>query len=256
MKTPVIDGRSIDHFIPAHLRDMFYRHPIPQYKYAIHDGITPYDFKTNGLVLYLPLWALKNSSFKSVDPYGHLCSVTGALWRPNGHYFDGSDDKIEIPDSPLWDFGGDFTIQAWFKGSAPAGTQSLIIGRSTGTGNAWGDIDWCMTIASTGVLRCQVSNNGAAGTSIDGSVDISDGPFHFLEWTRSGDVFTICVNTITDGTETLSLTIQNTSNKVRLGWGYDRYTYTKGTISEVWIYSRALATLERQHNYLATKWRY
>ena len=46
------------------------------------------------LVLYLPLYQLDGASFVSKDAHGHLCSVTGALWRPNGRWFDGTDDTI------------------------------------------------------------------------------------------------------------------------------------------------------------------
>jgi len=43
------------------------------------------------LVLCLPLYERDGSSFPSRDTYGHLCTVTGALWRENGHYFGGLD---------------------------------------------------------------------------------------------------------------------------------------------------------------------
>jgi len=91
----VSNGKHIDAFIPYHLRDMFYRHPTRPY--AWNNGLDPYGFSTDGLVLYLPLWALKDSTFKSVDAYKHTATVTGALWRPDGRDFDGADDDITIP---------------------------------------------------------------------------------------------------------------------------------------------------------------
>ena len=48
------------------------------------------------LLLYLPLYELDGKKFMSKDAYGHLCTVTGALWRPNGREFDG-DDYISLP---------------------------------------------------------------------------------------------------------------------------------------------------------------
>ena len=35
------------------------------------------------LVLYLSLWKLDGDSFMSKDAYGHLCTVTGALYSIN-----------------------------------------------------------------------------------------------------------------------------------------------------------------------------
>lgn len=47
-------------------------------------------------ILYLPLWKKDGAQFMSDDMYGHLCTVTGALWTPQGRYFDGVDDKIAL----------------------------------------------------------------------------------------------------------------------------------------------------------------
>ena len=48
------------------------------------------------LVLYLPLYQPDGASFASRDAYGHLCTVTGALWTPQGRTFDGADDIIDL----------------------------------------------------------------------------------------------------------------------------------------------------------------
>jgi len=43
------------------------------------------------LVLYLPLYQLDGWAFMSRDAYGHLCSVTGAKWTPQGRDLDEQD---------------------------------------------------------------------------------------------------------------------------------------------------------------------
>ena len=115
MTTVVANGQSIEQFIPLDLRREFYQNSDPKNKYAISNGLDPYGFSTDGLVLYLPLWALKDSSFKSVDAYKNTCNVTGALWQPDGRLFDGADDLITVPDTAsiqnIWDGGG--TIIFW-----------------------------------------------------------------------------------------------------------------------------------------------
>ena len=67
------------------------------------------------LVLYLPLYKLDGASFMSRDAYGHLATVTGALWRPNGRYFDGVDDHIIVPHHASLDITDAITIEAWCK---------------------------------------------------------------------------------------------------------------------------------------------
>lgn len=56
-----------------------------------------------GCVLYLPLWHpdLSGSEFKSIDLYGHTCTVTGATKVADGRSFNGSSDKIVIPANPI-----------------------------------------------------------------------------------------------------------------------------------------------------------
>lgn len=70
------------------------------------NGLMPTDVTINGLtrppvlpgsVLNLPLYhsALSNpGSFKSLDAYRHDCTVTGALWTPQGRKLDGVVDYI------------------------------------------------------------------------------------------------------------------------------------------------------------------
>lgn len=92
------DGRHIDRYIPRDLRGMFYRNPHPENKYRVVDGYDPYGFSTNGLVLYLPLWALKGASFKSVDVNKYTCTPSGTtiFWTPTGWSLAGVDEIVTI----------------------------------------------------------------------------------------------------------------------------------------------------------------
>src|SRR3990172_13167350 len=66
------------------------------------------------LVFYVPLYELDGTTFQSKDAYGHLCTVTGALWRPQGRDFDGTDDVISAPDHNALDITGTVTLISWF----------------------------------------------------------------------------------------------------------------------------------------------
>ncbi|MBI2851406.1 MAG: hypothetical protein HYX80_10305 [Chloroflexi bacterium] len=76
------------------------------------------------LMLYLPLYKRDGGAFESHDGYGHPATVSGALWRPGGRYFDGIDDKVNLPDVPALSPASQITLEAWFK---PA--QTAAIGR-------------------------------------------------------------------------------------------------------------------------------
>lgn len=68
-----------------------------------------------GLKLFLPLYRLDGGSLASCEVFGHAATVTGALWRPYGQYFDGIDDYISVAHSPPFDFGtGSFHVAEVF----------------------------------------------------------------------------------------------------------------------------------------------
>ena len=80
-----------------------------------------------GLVLYLPLYELDGSSFMSRDAHGHSCMVTGAKWRPNGHYFDGVDDYINCGTNSVINMGtSDFTALAWINSDSISSLQRIF----------------------------------------------------------------------------------------------------------------------------------
>uniref|UniRef100_A0A6M3LAS4 Putative lectin/glucanase superfamily protein n=1 Tax=viral metagenome TaxID=1070528 RepID=A0A6M3LAS4_9ZZZZ len=85
-------------------------------------SLSSYNPIPNGCLLYLPLWnpGLSGSTFKSIDPYGHLCTVTGALYGSTGRTFDGADDLINCGSGAslddIFDTGG--TYLAWINPSS------------------------------------------------------------------------------------------------------------------------------------------
>lgn len=81
-----------------------------------------------GCVLYLPLWSpgLNGSVFKSADPLGHKCSVTGTTHESYGRLLDGSDDKIIVTDHAALQLTDNFTIIMWFYLTAFVGNDRLL----------------------------------------------------------------------------------------------------------------------------------
>jgi len=218
------------------------------------------------LVLYLPLYGLDGASFVSKDAYGHLCTVTGASWRPNGRYFDGADDYIkEATRSEALALTGAQTHLAWIYISALGGygitARGIVASSNTSQagcgvwlGSVNGDIRW----------QC---NDGATAANLEATTGfVTTGVFHLIgvSWdgtTDAGKVLFINDGRVVDtDTSPVSSIIANPTvdNYFKIGIRYVSLSYGdfSGTIGEVWVYNRALSPQEIQHIYLATKWRY
>jgi hypothetical protein len=209
------------------------------------------------LVLYLPLYELDGASFGSRDAYGHLCTVAGALWRPDGRCFDGTDDYIEIAHNTSQLLANGGSIEAWIKPDSVGETYGKIVDKST---NANGGADGFSFFCHTPNKVAFVINDSVWRGSADGSVVFGDGNFYHVvaTWDNTGDVTTY-VNGSQSGAPGASGNPSGitTTNALRIG---NRSVATDrafdGRIAEVRLYSRALTSQETQRNYLATKWRY
>ncbi len=205
-----------------------------------------------GLVLYLPLYKLDASSFMSRDGYGHLCTVTGALWRPSGRYFDGADDIIIATDSAAFRNLTEFTWEMWVYPEDTAGHRMLF----TKAGKKY------LQIRSDEFISLTIYAATTNGSVFTTDTVTEDAWNHIVvTYSFSGDKKgRIYLN----GSE-CSYSTQNATEgaldadtaDLCMGLWYTGGLYDlKGVMGEVRIYNRALTPPEIQHNYLATKWRY
>jgi len=205
------------------------------------------DFILNpNLVLYLPLWKLDGSPFVSKDTYGRPCAVTGALWRPNGRWFDYIDDRIQtiLPDYNLT-ANANVSLLAWINTNSSSDQGIMAIG----------SVYMCINLdALVFGARCF---DGASKVASSGYT-ISKNTWYLLAGVFSGGTVDFLVN------GDLVAADQACSNQVALnqhlfiGFGYvpAAAQFFSGLIGEVAIYNRALTPLEILRNYQATKWRY
>jgi len=201
------------------------------------------------LVLYLPLCELDGASFMSKDAYGHPYTVTGALWRPNGYYFDGSDDKVSIPDHPSLDVTSAVTLEAWVWHTTGA-SEYMIAKRLSGSDDAYGIIESSLKVR----MHMWI---GDVLKALSGDTDMTIQAWNHAVATYDGSYMRIFLNGALDCTpQAQTGDIDVTVNPVTVGWGFDNATTWDGLVGEVRIYNRALTPQEIQHNYLATKWRY
>ena len=218
-------------------------------KYALRPGR---DFIFDpSLVLYLPLGKLDGASFMAKDAHGHLGTVTGALWRPNGRDFDGTDDRVGCGTDIFMaaTFAGGFTMEAWLN------VDTL-------------DDDHQAAISIKGRLELGVNattdkaylfvHDDPGSYWILGDSAISTSQWYHIAGTWNGTTNKIFVNGVQQAdTKTSNVPALDVSRAITIGAHYNGTARNlDGLIGEVRVHSRALSLLEIRRNYLATKWRY
>ena len=220
-------------------------------KYQVRLGGKADFIRDPSLGLYVPLYKLDGASFMSKDAYGHLCTVTGALWTPRARDFDGVDDKIVIPHHESLTFTtGDFTIEAWGKVDVLDVWQTIF---SKGHYKIDG---YAFYFTSSNAVQLEINQADSSWNASSLAGSLTSGVWYHLLGTRKGTVGKVYINGGEAGSGTLADPLTNTRNPsigIRaIGFGY----LFNGLIGEVRVYNRALTPPEIQHNYLATKWRY
>lgn len=206
-----------------------------------------------GLVLYLPLYKLDGASFKSKDAYGHLCTVTGALWSLDGRTFDGTDDRISCGNHTSLNLTSeDFSGMAWVNPTDLSATPFVI---SKGQTNVRG---WGFYFDAGGRLIFSTSQSGAIQKTQTAMSTIVINTRYSIGFTRSGADARVYVDGI-DVTNSAVSHINPDSDANELFVGQMRGSGVNplaGTIGECLLWNRKLTPQEIQLIHLATKWRY
>lgn len=204
------------------------------------------------LVLCIPLCELDGRSFMSKDAYGHLCTVTGALWRPNGRWFDDTDDVITIPDANSLDVEAGMTVMCWINPStvlnvAGAHGSVYFISKLNSFYLYWiGGVDGNFALYCKGTTPVEIKK---------AQNFLADTWYHIAgTFTTTGGVRVLYVNgEILKSEVGVTGDIDVTANPVLIS---DAAATMPGLIDDARLYNRALTPLEIQDNYLATKRRY
>lgn len=212
------------------------------------------DFIFNpSLVLYLPLHELGGASLASKDAYGHLCTVTGALWRPEGRWFDGSDDFIGLGSHAIFDITDSLTLEAWVYPESVTGDRTFI-----SKGYQGNNAPFNFRLEGNKFNFHSFDNNVKVFNATASRVTTVNRWYHavatFDKSLSSGNA-RIYINASLDGTASYTNPLSTNTETVRVG-KHTTTAFFSGIIGEVRVYNRALTQQEIQHNYLATKWRY
>ena len=214
------------------------------------------------LVLYLPLCELNGDSFMSEDKHGHVCTVTGASWRPDGHYFDGIDDKINCGTDSSLSISTGCSIIAWVKpASVHYGTIYCHAG-AEGAGEYY-SLGLALALKNTGDIRFLLQNFDLSTGGGVTAGSYSAGEAFMVSGTYDSTTIKLYQNTAQVGADT-SFTdpIKATATGLEnlLGqWKTETGSYIRkfdGVVGELWLYNRALTPQEIQSIYLQTKWRH
>ena len=224
------------------------------------------DFRYDpSLALYLPLYKLDGTSFRSGDQYGHLCTaINGPIWRKQGRYFDGSNDYIDCGAASILNITGNITVIVWLKIatlSSDVGAPQYILCK--GYTNTPAFRTYGFRVHSTGDVLNYLT--GAGDNQVMGSKALNTRDFFHAASTRnttlSPALTTLFLNGNIDATGTTPDTIADKPNdKLSIGTSLNAALATSGlligTISEVYIYDRDMTPAEVQQHYIQTRWRY
>ncbi len=223
-----------------------------------------------GLVLYLPLYQLDGASFRSKDAYGHLGTVTGALWQPDGRLFDRVDDRMVIPHHTALRAGTAFTIMFWIYWRVTELNGYADIYQKGDTYVAGGEFYLGFRYVAVGartLFYCRLRKPDDSGSIIRGYEWTSNKPVD--KWVHIAVVYDGENNTLLlyedlvdrrnpplnwDGDADGLTSVYAGTSDVIIG---DYYSFPfGGYLGELWHYNRVLNPQEIQRHYLAGKWRY
>lgn len=206
-----------------------------------------------GCVLYLPLWALKGSAFKSVDAYKHTATVTTATWQPNGRNFvAATPDYIELAAESVMNFtSGDFSIVVRIKIDDLTNNPVVCC---RGLFNTDG---YYLQAFSNGRVHC-LTNQGAAQQSSGSSLlSVAINNSYTLGASRVGASIKIFINGVDDTNIVGAHTNPATSARTMKIGTYDNKVTSPfdGIIQNVLVYNRSLSAGEHLDIHNRLSWR-
>jgi hypothetical protein len=179
---------------------------------------------------------------------GTLVGAGGPSWITgivsNALRFDGKDEYVNVPSSPVFGITGDITLAAWIKREVP-GAYDAVMAKTDG-GTVW-DYD---IFFNDGDNRLTFWSDVASPISVFSTSEILDTNWHHIAVTRSGSDVTFYFDGIDAGTATMIGAFANNAVPVRIATDGPEYDEVRaafqGGIDDVRIYNRALSRAEVQ----------
>lgn len=161
-------------------------------------------------------------------------------------YFDGSGDRLTIPDSDNFSFGtGNYTVEAWVWPLASGNTSNVILNQSNG--GAGSDSSFYLGFATDGV-----SHYVSDGTGWDYNASVGSKTYgsqwNHVVWMRNGDTLYTYVNGALEASTALSagFALGNSSRVVEVA-SQNGEQYFKGYIANLRV-TKGFATYQTYSN--------
>ena len=200
-------------------------------------------------VLWLPLYMLPGASFVSRDAYGHLATVMGATWGPEGRTFDGIDDYINAGAAASLDITDAITLEIWIKLLAiPTGFGPDAIGKATDyTGYA-------LEVALTSGNIAGRFGGSAPAWGYTNAYTLILNQWTHVVGTRDASYLRLFVDGAEVGSPVATLySMASNAASVLMGKHYSQASFLNAVIGEARIYNRTLSVLEIQREYIEAK---
>jgi O-glycosyl hydrolase len=173
--------------------------------------------------------------------------VNGATWSTNAKFgaaasFDGSNDRIDVPDSSSLDLTSGMTLEAWVRPTANSSYRTVVLKEISG------ELAYSLYAADSdhGARPSGWVRSGSVSRYSDGTGSLPLNVYSHVAVTYNGSALVFYVNGVATRTTTVSGNIQTSTLPLRIGgntiWG----EYFQGQIDEVRIYNRALTQSEIQ----------
>jgi len=202
------------------------------------------------MVLYLPLYQQDGAMVMSRDAYGNAGTAFGTTRRPDGHYFDGIDDYLIVPDAAVLK-PTQFTVMLWLYPTKSDDYTDVVRKYDFSPDNSGWRFCWDGSNPHQMYFSVYDTAHNSAWTN---PLDCSLKQWHFLAGTCSTairfwvDMVEASIITPLTGEFGPAVDYVHLMNN----WG----RYEGGVVSEFMFYNRPLSPVENERVYCATRWRY
>ena len=218
------------------------------------------------LVFYLPLYELDGDSFMSKDAYGHLCTVTGALWTLQGRYYDGVDDLINCGKPTILNniFSGGGTVIAEINPDSDGESNSgAIVSKREDAASGWSFYTAAEAAGKT-KLYFYAYFGTQYGLWVTDATVVTIGTFQQVAITydsssvNSNPIFYVNGVAVASSevVEPIGTSPDDSAYDLCVGNGEEGGLTFDGLISDCILKRRILSPLEIQNEYLNNEWRY
>jgi hypothetical protein len=169
-------------------------------------------------------------------------TISGATSNASGKYgralsFDGTNDKVDVPDAASLDLTTGMTLEAWVKPTTNVGWRTAIL-KERGTN------DLLYALYTSNGSKPRTENFTGVENTAAGTTALPLNAWSHIASTYDGANLRFYVNGTLVTTKATTGAMPNTANPLRIGgnaiWG----EYFSGLIDEVRVYNRALTATE------------